>query len=570
MIGLLGSLAFLGYAGAFGAATVACGLGLRRAVRIEDRDTRRGLLALLAAGCGWAALQFGFVVVGDATVDYALYVASLVIGLTTVGAWLYFCSAYTGRTFHRDASYRRAAVVVYLGVVALKLTNPVHGLYFRTTFVAAPFPHLAVSHGLIHWLVTGASYALAAVGFFMLYELFLEAEYDTRPLAALVAVTGLPVLADVVGFASPLLLDMNYEPLGVAVLAVGVLYVFDDRFLAVQLTSDLDEPVVYLTADGRVREFNEGARRLFPALSDGVGDPVDAVVPEVARRLDAEGSILERGERGETRYYLVSDTTFSLGQTDVGRLIAFTDVTESERKRREIDRHNEQLGEFVVAIRHELLNTLQLIDGWVRTAGTALEDGDVDRAREALATAAETSDRMGGLVQDFADLAAHGRTVDETEPVRVDETARDAYRSVETDGLELAVADERSLEADPLRLREMLRNAVEFSAGNDATTLWVRPHDDGFVVEDDGGSHGRPDELLEYGNAVPDSDRGRLLPYLRTLARAHGWTARVDPDYDDGVRVVVEGVAVPATDEGSAPDGRTVRERAADGGTPDG
>jgi hypothetical protein len=35
-----------------------------------------------------------------------------------------------------------------------------------------------------------------------------------------------------------------------------------------------------------------------------------------------------------------------------------------------------------------------------------------------------------------------------------------------------------------------------------------------------------------------------LLPNVRTLARTHGWEARIDPDYDEGIRLVVSGVTV--------------------------
>jgi len=544
MVGPGTSPAFFAYATCFVAAATACGVSLRRATRIEDADTRRGLVGLLASSGAWAALQSAFLVVGGEAVDYVLYTLSLVVGLTTVGAWLYFCSAYTGRTFHRSRPYRRAAVAVYGLIVVLKLTNPVHGLYFSTAFVEVPFPHLTVSHGVLHWLVTGLSYVLAAVGFFMLYELFLEAEYDTRPLGALVAVTGLPVALDMVGFASPLLLDVNYEPLGVAVFALGVLYAFDERFFAVQVSRGVDDPIVYLSDDGRIREYNDGARRLFPALDDATGEQLAAALPAVAERLDAGEAVLELDDGGDRRYYLASETEFSIGQTDLGRLIAFTDVTETERQRREVRRHNEQLEEFVVAIRHELLNTLQLVDGWVRTAGRALDAGDVEGAREALATAGETSERMGGLVHDFANLAEHGQTVERTDLVGLEATARRAFATSGTDDVDLIVAEDRAVEADPHRLGEMFRTVFEFVTDNDATTVRVVPRESGFVVEDDGEVPAQPTAAFEYGNAVPDSDRGRLLPILATLARAHGWTARIDPEYEGGLRVVVESVTV--------------------------
>jgi len=60
----------------------------------------------------------------------------------------------------------------------------------------------------------GLSYALAFVGYFMLLELFTQIDLDTRALFALVGITGLPVVLDLVGYTTPYLIDITYEPLG--------------------------------------------------------------------------------------------------------------------------------------------------------------------------------------------------------------------------------------------------------------------------------------------------------------------------------------------------------------------
>ncbi|ELZ29607.1 putative signal-transducing histidine kinase [Halosimplex carlsbadense 2-9-1] len=539
------SLPFLTYVSAYGAAVLGCGLSVPRARTVQDEATRRGLVWLLVASGGWALFELGFLVAPTQGTAYAAYLVSLVVGLTTVGAWLYFCSAYTGRTFHRNGTYRRAAVAVYVAIVAVKLTNPLHGLYFSTAFVTTPFVQMTVRHGVVHWVVTGLSYALAAVGFFMLYELFLEAGHDTRPLGAVVAVTGLPVVLDIVGFATPVLLDINYEPLGVAVFAVGVLYLFDERFLAVQLTGGVEEPVVYLDDDGRVREYNDRAERLFPSLPSAVGDPFEAALPSAAEELSAERSVLERSEDGETRYYLVSDAAFSLGQTDIGRLVLFSDVTETERQRRELERHNDQLEGFAAAIRHELLNSLQIVDGRVTVAAEALTEGDVSRARDSLATASDRADRMSTVVDDLADLARHGQTPERVRTVEVGAVARAAFDDAVTGDLSLSV-ESGDVEANEPRLQDMFRNAFEFAAHNDASTVTVSLRQDGFAVTDDGTppTGTPPEAYFDYGGAVPDSAAGMTLPNLRMLARTQGWTATLDTDYEDGVRIVVTGATV--------------------------
>jgi signal transduction histidine kinase len=537
---------FLGYVLAYGAATVVCVVAAGKARKIEDTHTRRGLLGLLAGSGGWAAWELLFLLAPTPDLKYGSYLLSLIVGFSTVWAWLYFCSAYTGRSFHLDSGYRRAAVAVYLGVVLVKVTNPIHGQYFSTRFVAEPFAHLAVVHGTFHWVATGLSYALVAVGFFMLYEMFLESGYETRPLATVVGLTGLPVVFDIVGVTSSLLVDMNYEPLGVAAFAVGVLYLYDEEFLAVQLTDGVDDPIVYLDGDGRLSQFNDAARALFPTLPTAVGAPLETALPAVAERLEAEDRVLDRTVDGDRRHYLVSDTRVGLRQTDIGRIVMLSDVTETERQRRELDRQNDQLEGFAAAIRHELLNTLQVVSGRVTIAGEALESGDVGTARESLQTASQTASRMSGIVDDLSTLARHGQTLEETERVDVRSVATAAWESTDATDGSLSVRDELVIDANRDRLHGLFESAFSFALHNGASTVSVEPLEQGFSVAGDGDPVGSasPEQYFQYGVSVPDAAAGMLLPNVRTLARTHGWNVTIDPSYTDGIRLLVTGVTV--------------------------
>ncbi|EMA28658.1 putative signal-transducing histidine kinase [Haloarcula japonica DSM 6131] len=512
---------------------------------MEDPDTRRGMVGLLLCSGGWAALELGFLIT-PGTLGYAFYLGSLIVGLATVGAWLYFCSAYTGRAFHRNRLYRVVAVSVYLGIVTVKLTNPLHGLYFATQFVADPFPHLAITHGVFHWVVTGLSYALVTVGFFMLFELFLEADYDTRPLGVLVGVTAIPAVLDIIGYVSDILLDINHEPLGVALFAFGVLYVYDEAFLAVQLTDGVDEAVVYLDDGHHIKESNGEAQRLFPALAGSRGQQLETVLPAVSEIMQTDEQILERNRDDGTEYYLVSDTSFSLGQVDIGRMLVFTDVTESERRRRELDRQNEQLEGFATAIRHELLNTLQIITGRVSAAGNALDRGEVDLARDSLQSTSETADRMSEIVDGLATLARHGQTIDETMPVELQPVIEGAWERADTDGLTMAADVDGQVIADPTRLRDLFESGFTFAAHNGASTVTVEREADEIVITDDGTPAGETasEAFFEYGGAIPDAAAGMTLPNLRMLARTHGWDVALDTEYQGGVRVVISNVTV--------------------------
>jgi len=119
-------------------AALTCFASLTRLHHITDSDTRQGLWALLLTSGGWAAAHVGFLVSPTTSLKLGWYTLGLVLGLAAVGAWLYFCSAYTGRTYHRNPTYRRLAIAVYIALVAVKVTNPLHREYFTTTVVATP------------------------------------------------------------------------------------------------------------------------------------------------------------------------------------------------------------------------------------------------------------------------------------------------------------------------------------------------------------------------------------------------------------------------------------------------
>lgn len=286
------------YVATFALAAVGCVAAAWRARGVDGRDVRRGLVALLVTSAVWAGAQAGGLAVTSQSGATALYVVGLVAGLSSVGAWLYFCSAFAGRSYHREPAYRRAALGLFLVVVAVKLTNPLHGLYYTIAVVNEPFTHVTVQHRALHWGVTVLAYALSAVGIYQLFVTFRGSNVPTGSLAALTGVTALPVLLDVVAHVpgAPLL-QVNYEPIGVAVFAVGALFVAEETFERVcwtgsqQVLSVLDEAVLVVDEGNVLRDFNVAAARLFPDVAeDGVGRPLRAVAPAVAAALDTEAT----------------------------------------------------------------------------------------------------------------------------------------------------------------------------------------------------------------------------------------------------------------------------------------
>jgi len=528
------------YVLAFGAAGAASFLSVLKARTIVDPDARRGLVSLLLLSGGWAASHVGYLLSPTDATQIAFYVVGLAVGFAATGAWLYFCSAYTGRTLHRNPSIRRIAIALYVGVVALKVTNPIHGLYFTTAHVSTPFTHLAVTHGTLHWLAMGLSYMLAGIGYFMLVERFGAVGQDARPLVVLVGLTGLPVAFDIASQLTPGLLDMTYEPLGVSVFAVGVLYLYFEEFQAVQLAGRDDRPTLLLDEDDRIREYNATARELFPGLSGGIGERLSSVVPAIAEALERETGTFMLERDGERYFYRVTRTPITAGDVSLGSLCTIEDVTEAEESRRDLERERERLDQFASVVAHDLRNPLNVADGRLELGRTRYEDD------EDLEAAAEAIERMETLIDDLLALARQGRDIDDPEQVELDEAMRECWSSVETVDASLSVAGEATIVADPERLAQLLenlvRNAVEH-AGEDVA-ITVGPLEEGFYVADDGPGVPAEDraDVFEAGFTTNPEGTGFGLPIVKQIVDAHGWSIELVEAEGGGARFEITDV----------------------------
>ena len=543
------------YLGVFGFAAIACFVGAWRATTVVDEDTRTGLFALLTLSGTWAGASVGRLLPIEPAFQTTFYVLGLVTGFATVGAWLYFCSAYTGSGYHRRGTVRVGAVALYLVVLTIKLTNPLHGLYFATTVQADPFQHLAIDLHAMHWVITGLAYALSAVGFYLLYELFDQSHYDTTALGALVAITGAPAIVDVLAYTSvapEVLLKFNFEPVGVALFAIGALYVVDETFVAVprfwqeHLLDHLDEVIVVLDRNDHVRDYNHTAAALFPPLADGIGEPVQDALPNVAGRLADDGTVLELDRDGDDAgFYRVRSVSLSDGSSgDRGRVVICADVTEVERQRRELERQTEQFDDFAEATTHELRNAVTLIDGYLDLVAERVaddrdvaEDGSIERAAAGV-------DRMRSVVADLTTLVRYSRPPEALSACDVRAVVVDGCANATVDGIDYEVEGRQHVQADVSRLTELFADVFEFAAANGGTQLTVAVDDDAIVVTTDGPtlSPRNREKAFAYGEPVPSADAGMALPNVRMLARALGWTSTIGESDAGSLQLRFDGV----------------------------
>jgi len=551
------------YVVAFGVAAAVCLGSIARAKRIKERDTRNGLIALLAISGAWAALHVGYLLAPTPSLKYGLYLVGLAVGLATVGPWLYFCSAYTGRSLHHNTTYQRVALGVYLAIVAVKLTNPLHGLYFTATMVEEPFTHLMVSHGVLHWLAMGLAYSLAVVGIFMLFELFAQVDYDTRPFVGLVGLTALPVTFDIAGAVSDALLDLPYSVVGVAAFAVGVLFVYTDRFETIQLAGQYDDPVVVLSDDGEIRDFNRSAATLFPALVDSTGEPLADVVADLAVAATTE-EVYEYDDGEETRYFRPATNPFSANDVRLGTLLVLNDVTEEERYRQQLEDKNDRLEQFTGMVSHDLRNPLNVAQGnseviyeLIDAARTdegyePLTDETLDTLGNSTETLSRTLNRMERLIDDLLVLAQQGQEIDSREVVSLAAVAENCWEMVDQQKAAVVVDNDCTFTADPDRLQQLFenlyRNSIEH--GGDGVTIRVGALDGGFFIEDTGPGipEEKHDEVFDSGFTTNRDGTGFGLSIVEEIVEAHGWTVSLGESEEGGARFEITGVDVIDTD----------------------
>lgn len=527
---------FWAYVVAFSITGVACFGSVYRAQLIDDRDTRCGLVGLLVTSGGWAVFQTAYLVVPTPELKEAAYVSGLIVGLSTVGPWLYFCSAYTGRSLHRNQTIQRVAIGLFLAISLLKITNPLHGLYFTAAVAADPFVHLAVENAVMHWVVLGLAYSLAAVGYFMLFELFWQVDHDSRPLFVLVTLTGLPIIPDLIGVLRPQVPAISFEPIGVALFSLGVLYIYLDESELLQLTDGSDDPVIILDDSNRIREYNASAKELFTELETGA--EIGSVAPELTRYLSGDDDVLEVDRVGGMRYYRLTLTPFTTNSSRLGQSIALTDVTDSEQYREELERQNERLEMFAQTVSHDLRNPLDVAMGRL---GIAREEGD----SEHLEQVAQAHSRMERLIDDVLSLARQGRPINEVKEVRLAPIAQNCWGLVSTGDTELVVESDVSFMADSGRLEQLLenlfRNAIEHGEATGTISIGALDGQTGFYVADEGDGIPESERMtvFEYGYSSSPDGTGFGLAIVKEVVDAHGWSIAITESQAGGARFEV-------------------------------
>ncbi len=331
----------------------------------------------------------------------------------------------------------------------------------------------------------------------------------------------------------------------------------------------LNEALVVVSGGGEILECNDAFRSIL-ADRDSYTGPVEDVldgVPTLERHFGRrEEGIVPVEERDSTVYFQLS--IFGI-DADTGAdlsLIVLHDVTDQQRRQRELKRENKQLDRFASFISHDLRNPLDVAIGRTTVIDELVDD---PRVSEHLSEIRASHRRMSRIIQDVLTLAREGQSIDDKQATDLSNVAASAWSHVETDGADIDIRADQSILADAERLGQvfenLFRNAVEHgsttpdsqahrnsvehweeSAAQSVTiVVGVLDDDAGFYVADDGTGIGADlrGNVLEAGFSGDDGT-GLGLAIVSNIAGAHGWDVTVTESERGGARFDFTGVDV--------------------------
>ncbi|MFC3476207.1 GAF domain-containing protein [Halobacterium litoreum] len=237
--------------------------------------------------------------------------------------------------------------------------------------------------------------------------------------------------------------------------------------------------------------------------------------------------------------FLLDVVPFRLDEPNVHGYAMYTDITDRKERERELERQNDRLEEFAGIVSHDLRNPLNVARGYLELAAETESEEHFERADDAL-------ERMHDIIESVLTLARHGRSLEETVDVSLENAVDRAWKNVTTAEADVTVTADATLAADPSRLGSLLenlfRNAVEH--GGDAVRVTVGPIDGdggdlaGFYVADDGP--GIPpdhrEEVFRSGKTHSEDGTGFGLAIVKSVADAHGWRVELAESENGGAR----------------------------------
>lgn len=305
----------------------------------------------------------------------------------------------------------------------------------------------------------------------------------------------------------------------------------------------IPDPVIAVDQNELVVDFNPAARALFDAPEDATGAPLTTFCRRYPTIVDfyrdgVQGAEFEVDDGGGTRYFSV--TCERIAGDRASSVLVLRDVTPIKRRQQQLERQNERLDRFALAISHDLRNPLNMAKGYTAQAERT---GDEAHFR----TVDRMHDRMDRMIDELLKLARAETSVEEAESVSLAAFARQVWKTTETTGgeLELEVPEDVAIEVNRELFGHILENLFRNATEHNDPPVTVRvgvltegATTTGLYVEDDG--RGVPvdvrEVMFDHGYTTNRGGTGVGLSIVNECVEAHGWQIDVTDGADGGAR----------------------------------
>lgn len=271
-----------------------------------------------------------------------------------------------------------------------------------------------------------------------------------------------------------------------------------------QVLNEITDIVIILNPEGAIADANQTALE-FLTLSVGM-DKADfnRQNPELTPVIDGQKTTpIELQYDDQKRIFDRQSSVLKYGHGAEGQIIVLRDITELDKKERELQEKNQRLDEFVNEVSHDLRSPLTVASGHLELARIE------DNATEHLNEVDSALQRMDQLISDIL-AKARGNQDPNYEELSLIESAHTAWGNVDTATASLEIEVDRTLKADPGQLLQLLENLFGNSAEHGGTNVSVRvgSTNTGFFIADDGPGIPENKRKQVFEREVTYSDTG--------------------------------------------------------------
>ncbi|TMV11883.1 hypothetical protein FGK64_16635 [Arenibacterium halophilum] len=476
------------------------------------------LFAFSLVGMFWWLLTMGFEIsapVADCKVFWARAAWPGIVVTATSWAMFLYENALSRRL---PVRLRVLGLIVAPAVIsAMALTNPLHQMFYGPgTVMTSGGDRLSMSydHETLFYISVGYIYVLIVTSISIATAATLQAAPILRRFyVKLLLVTMAPIVANLcylIGGMTLFAADPTSFAFSFSLVAVMWL-IADGRWIdSSAMGRDLlfytsSDPILIVTEDGTVKEFNPEARAVFGAEAAHKGGlawdlpdagPALRAIADGTRR--AEETLIERGSRSYApRIYPLH---FRPRNARVGWVVVLADVTAQRNAARTMQEAAERAQaadlaktNFLATVSHELRTPLTVIRGVLKLLQANAKNLPPEQIDQLLARAVRNSETLAVLVNDLLDLQRieSGDLNLRCDAVDLGATLDEAIAGLqgEIDQKSILMGLRRPespiiLRGDAKRVKQVLTNilsnAIKFSTDGGAVSAWFEMGD-GFV-----------------------------------------------------------------------------------------